>query len=203
MKEEKADMYKSLFHNRKGAILVSVLILFSFIILLSLTLLELSVMNAKMKNIEYRAKAAYYLAEAGLEEVYILITKEVKEGIEQSFLQGRYLSEEGIVTVDEGIFRQTYQIYINQHLVQAIQSYSCTVLEPELSNVPPRITILSYNKFSPLRNTFSLTFSSSIAFEKVTQQVRAQVQISTPDNAVTLLENEDFPWIKLYYLPIE
>jgi hypothetical protein len=76
--------------SKKGSSLVFVLIFLSVLSILGTTILSVSIANYKMKIIDKNSKTSFYLAEAGLQEAYTEIGKEIKKGIEEGNKKVKY-----------------------------------------------------------------------------------------------------------------
>lgn len=68
--------------SKKGSTLVLVLVTLSILSILGTAIISLSVINFKMKIVDKNAKTSFYLAEAGLEEAYAFIGKEIEGAID-------------------------------------------------------------------------------------------------------------------------
>lgn len=69
-------------HDCKGSTLIILLLTISIIVLIGTIALSLAVMNYKMKNLNSELKKTFYLAEAGIEEAYIITHEFVNEAID-------------------------------------------------------------------------------------------------------------------------
>ncbi|MCK9216716.1 MAG: hypothetical protein M0P77_02170 [Firmicutes bacterium] len=63
---------KKIVDNKRGAILVFILIIYGILILAFTTLLSSTVMNYKMQKMNSKIKKRFYYAEAGLDEAYAM-----------------------------------------------------------------------------------------------------------------------------------
>ncbi|WP_432665232.1 hypothetical protein R9X47_03065 [Wukongibacter baidiensis] len=75
-------MLKRILKSKRGSTLLLVLVTLSILSILGTAIISLSVINYKMKIVDKNIKTSFYLAEAGLEEAYAVIGKEIEAGIE-------------------------------------------------------------------------------------------------------------------------
>ena len=171
--------------NQRGSAYILIIIIFAIISTLGITVVSVSMMTYKMKRIEFQSKAAFYLSEAGLEEIYGLIAKEVDNAISYGIL------EREIKGGGQEQFKTSYTTYINEKLYPCIGSYSCTVLDPEFSNATPILKILEVALFTKEQDTFSITIQSSYRYNNVTHTGKAIYEISIPTTTTYPLNEGD------------
>ncbi|OPJ55618.1 pilus assembly PilX N-terminal domain-containing protein [Alkalithermobacter paradoxus] len=68
--------------NNRGSALISTLMIFSVVMILGITLLNISTLNYISKKMNSQSKQSFYLAEGGLDLVYGQVIKEVEKAIE-------------------------------------------------------------------------------------------------------------------------
>ncbi|MBE5877260.1 MAG: hypothetical protein E7290_10290 [Lachnospiraceae bacterium] len=71
--------------DNKGSALITVLIAVTFLSILVTTLLYVSVTNYETKQIDYQNKNSFYLCEAPLEEMKVLMVQEASESFEAAY----------------------------------------------------------------------------------------------------------------------
>jgi hypothetical protein len=142
-------------------------------------------MNYKMKRIELQSKAAFYLSEAGLEEIYGLIAKEIDNAISYGILE-REAKGGG-----QQQFKSSYTAYLNEKLHPSINIYSCTVLDPEFSNIKPVLKVLEVIPFVKEHDAFSITIQSSYRYKNVTHTTKAIYEISIPTTTEHPLDEDE------------
>lgn len=82
--------------NEKGYILISSLLLFMLVMLISITLINICITNYEIQDIYVKSKEAFYKSEGGLDTVYSEVAKYVEFSIERSnkkvedFLKNEY-----------------------------------------------------------------------------------------------------------------
>jgi len=81
------------FENEKGSALIISLLVVSVIVLLGSTALTLAVTNYKMKKLNSLAKQAFYLAEAGVDEAYIITLEFIDNALQYAASKAEELRE--------------------------------------------------------------------------------------------------------------
>ncbi|MEJ8553642.1 hypothetical protein [Tepidibacter sp. Z1-5] len=82
--------------NEKGYILISSLLLFMLVMLISITLINICITNYEIQDIYVKSKVAFYKSEGGLDTAYLEVVKHVELSIERAnnkvedFLKNEY-----------------------------------------------------------------------------------------------------------------
>jgi hypothetical protein len=137
--------------NKRGYSFPMVLMIVTIISLLGVSILSLSMANLKLQLADTKEKQNFYLAEAGLDEAYVLIKQKIKSVIDQSksdaqasinntitmelsqdpedpaasyFLTFRdgSINEENVKTALSTIFRSRYKEYINAQMLSYLNN---------------------------------------------------------------------------------
>ena len=133
--------------SKRGSSLVMVLIVFSILSILGVTLLSLAVFNFKMKTVDRKVKAAFYLSEAGLDEAYGVVVNGVKNAIESGYANVKASYDPWLASQNPNKplpdppynqwFQQAYRNYIQHSLTDLIVNHNYSVLDSSLSSTPP------------------------------------------------------------------
>lgn len=73
--------------DNRGSALVTVLVAVTFMSILVTTLLYISVTNYESKQIDYQNKASFYLCEAPMEEMKVLMVREASDAFETAYCE--------------------------------------------------------------------------------------------------------------------
>ncbi|WP_300299296.1 hypothetical protein [Anaerosolibacter sp.] len=171
--------------EKRGAAYILVIIILAIVGALGTAIFSVSMMNYRMKQIELYSKTAFYLAEAGLEEAYGLIAKEIDHAA--AFGQLEREKEGG----GHHQFKTSYTTYLNEKLVSSLSSYSCTILDPTLSNERPSLKVLEVEPFVNGNDKFSITIQSVYKYRNVSHMPKAIFEISVPNASLYPLEPTD------------
>lgn len=82
--------------NEKGYILISSLLLFMLVMLISITLINICITNYEIQDVYVKSKEGFYISEGGLDTAYLEVVKHVEFSIERSndrvkeFLENEY-----------------------------------------------------------------------------------------------------------------
>ncbi len=76
---------KALKLNNKGAAMVMVIVVIAFVSILTTVLLYLANMNYQMKSTDFKTKVSFYGAETPLEELRVLLTKDVSDAAKLAY----------------------------------------------------------------------------------------------------------------------
>lgn len=187
--------------NKKGSALIISLLVVSVIVLLGSTALTLAVTNYKMKKLNSLAKQAFYLAEAGIDEAYIITLefidnalqyarskaeefREINSQLNADFrsmelIQNNYTGNENINT----IFKKAFVDFIKG---------KCTDISPNQSLV----TVLKKNDFyivyngnypkievnlTEHRDRFTFDIKSICRRENVYKEIKLSYEILVPE----------------------
>lgn len=169
--------------SQRGSALVMVLIVLTILSLSGISILSISTINFKMKALDDKAKKTFYLAEAGLEEVYAMIAKEVEQAIDI----GNHQIEEKLDSYDQEDppiqiwFQEGYKEYINHHLTNKIVYNDYGTLDPILNHRKPVIEKLNEKPFYNGNDIYEVIFQSTYRYENVMKQLSAKFKIYIPD----------------------
>ena len=174
--------------STKGSILFMVLITISLVSLLGITVLSLSMMNFKMKTIDSRVKAAFYVGEAGVEEVYGVILKELQHAIAHGHMEveNQALSD----SENNGCFQDAYKDYISGNLVQSIHNHDYSVLDIALDTNAPKVKVLELKDFSYSPEQFVLVIEVTHTHENIDKYFKVEYTLCVPQYSMALLDKD-------------
>ena len=179
--------------SNQGSVLIVVLIVFSILSTLGVTLLGLSTMNYKMKLVSQRHKNAFYLAEAALEEANALIVKEIETTLYT--IPGD--------SINNLQWKQQYITRLNERLLPLLQNHTYTNLDIDHSETAPVVTVLSFEPFSNHHDSCYIVLESIATYDKVFHDHKVRIEIDVPNNSQHIASIDPNSLLHMIYLPIE
>lgn len=191
----------------KGSVMLIVLIAISLISLIGTTVLSLSVTNFKMKTIDRRVKTAFYLAEAGVEEVYSVIIKEIQKAVEignievEAELSTQSEDQPLSATEKNTYFQEAYKNYISNNLVHSINNYDYSLLDVSLNTTAPRVEIVEVKDFLYNSDQFILVIEVTHTHERIEKYFKVEYTLWVPEYSIELSDkNSIFSLLECKYI---
>lgn len=189
-------MNRNIIMSTKGSAMFLVLIAISLISLVGTTVLSLSVTNFKMKTIDRRVKTAFYLAEAGVEEVYSVIIKEIQKAVDIGNMEVEarllaQLEDQPLSATEKNMhFQEAYKNYINNNLVRSINNYEYTVLDVSLNATAPKVKIVEVKDFSNNSDQFILGIEITHTHDRIEKYFKVSYTLWIPEYSIEPLDKD-------------
>ena len=150
--------------DNRGSTLILVIIFASFIMLLAVVVLSLTVTNRQMKSIDYKAKENFYQAETALDEIRAGLEEYVAEALEGAY---KKVLEQFVSSTEEerrDILKDTFLDNLETSLSLLPGYYNIGLLEDALRDITGFSLSSDDNRL--IRNEDSLTLKNiRIAYE--------------------------------------
>ncbi len=170
--------------NRKGAILLFILIIHAVLILTTTVLLSTVTKDFKMKKIHSKVKKALYHAESGLDEAYAITHGFLSDAIiylsECEEEQGNINIKKEFIDIIEGKAKCNEK---KVSLVSVLQNKNNYIMN-EANNLTITASLVIKG------SSYILNLKSTYKIDKIVRSVSTEYVINIPDNEIRLYELE-------------
>ncbi|MCY6484585.1 hypothetical protein OW763_09555 [Clostridium aestuarii] len=204
--------------KKKGSSLLMLLIFTSIISIIGMSMLSLSLSGYKIRKINSTTKRNFYASEAGIDEAYAIIGKDMEQAmfnakdsvktamnnlnLEEEKLkvlngeESNYINEDGSINEDEikkfqdQVFKTTYMSYIESNIRDKVENKS----EYKYSDngEKPIVEVITSNKdLKFVNDKLDAVIKSSFTHEGIQKEIQVTYEISVPEeyNSVYYLES--------------